>query len=123
VLGEFGDDPDRYDDGKARRNYAGTSPVTRASGKKRTVTARYVRNRHLADACYHWAFCALSASPGARTFYDEHRAKNESHDQALRVLANRLVGILDGCLRHRCEYDERIAWGHRSSATTTSAAA
>jgi transposase len=51
VLGEFGDDPNRYADGKARRNYAGTSPVTRASGKKRAVLARYVRNRHLADAC------------------------------------------------------------------------
>lgn len=102
VLGEFGDDPDRYADGKARRNYAGTSPVTRASGKKRAVLARYVRNRFLADDCYQWAFCALSSSPGARAFYDEHRAKDETHDQALRVLANRLVGILDGCLRHRC---------------------
>jgi hypothetical protein len=123
VLGEFGDDPNRYVDGKARRNYAGTSPVTRASGKKRAVLARYVRNRHLADACYQWAFCALTASPGARAFYDCHRAKEESHDQALRVLANRLVGILDGCLRNRCLYDEAIAWGHRSAATTASEAA
>ncbi|MGH3125371.1 MAG: IS110 family transposase, partial [Streptosporangiaceae bacterium] len=37
VLGEFGDDPHRYADGKARRNYAGTSPITRASGKKKVV--------------------------------------------------------------------------------------
>ncbi|MDQ1442438.1 MAG: hypothetical protein QOG97_2666 [Acidimicrobiaceae bacterium] len=120
VLGEFGDDANRYADGKARRNYAGTSPVTRASGKKRAVLARYVRNRHLADACYQWAFCALTASAGARAFYDEHRAKGETHDQALRVLSNRLVGILDGCLRNRAVYDEQKAWGHRS-ATTTSA--
>lgn len=117
VLGEFGDDPNRYADAKARRNYAGTSPVTRASGKKKAVLARFVRNRHLADACYQWAFCALSASPGARAFYDEHRAKKESHDQALRALSNRLVGILDGCLRHRCAYDETVAWGHRHAAT------
>lgn len=122
VLGEFGDDANRYVDGKARRNYAGTSPVTRASGKKRAVLARYVRNRFLADACYQWAFCSLSSSPGARAFYDEHRAKDETHDQALRVLSNRLVGILDGCLRHRCEYDEDTAWGHRTNTATTEAA-
>jgi hypothetical protein len=54
------------------------------------VLARYVRNRHLADACYQWAFCALTASPGARAFYDEQRAKGATHDGALRVLSNRL---------------------------------
>jgi hypothetical protein len=116
VLGEFGDDPNRYKDARSRKNYAGTSPLTKASGKKRSVVARFVRNRHLADACYQWAFCALSTSPGARAFYDEHRAKDETHDQALRVLANRLVGILDGCLRSRNVYDEHKAWGHRDTA-------
>jgi transposase len=114
VLGEFGDDPNRYQDARSRRNYAGTSPLTKASGRKRAVVARFVRNRHLADACYQWAFCSLSASPGARAFYDEHRAKNETHDQALRVLSNRLVGILDGCLRSHTLYDEAKAWGHRA---------
>jgi transposase len=48
VLGEFGDDPNRYTDAKSRRNYAGTSPRTVASGKKRAVLARHVRNRRLA---------------------------------------------------------------------------
>jgi transposase len=114
VLGEFGDDPNRYQDARSRRNYAGTSPITRASGKKKAVLARYVRNRFLADACYQWAFCATNTSPGARAFYDEHRAKHESHDQALRVLANRLVGILDGCLRSGKLYNEDKAWGHRN---------
>ncbi|MFQ5557194.1 MAG: IS110 family transposase, partial [Acidimicrobiales bacterium] len=37
VLGEFGDDPSRYADAKSRRNYAGTSPLTIASGTKRAV--------------------------------------------------------------------------------------
>jgi len=122
VLGEFGDDPNRYQDARCRRNYAGTSPLTKASGKKRSVVARFVRNRHLADACYQWAFCSLSASPGARAFYDEHRAKGETHDQALRVLSNRLVGILDGCLRSRTVYDEDKAWGHRNAGAGDKAA-
>jgi transposase len=60
ILGEFGDDPDRYADAKARKNYAGTSPVTKASGTKKVVLARYARNRRLGDALQQWpsALCA-----------------------------------------------------------------
>lgn len=110
VLAEFGDDPDRYADTRARRNYSGMAPITRASGKSRAVTARHARNRRLADALYQQAFAALTASPGARAYYDNHRARGNTHHQALRALANRLVGILHGCLRHNTAYDETIAW-------------
>ena len=89
MLGEFGDDPERYDSVKSCRNYAGTSPLTVASGRKRTVRARFVRNRRLYDAA-------------------------DLHHQALRALANRLVGYLHGCLKRRLPYDETTAWGHRS---------
>jgi hypothetical protein len=41
VLAEFGDDPDRYVDAKARKNYSGMSPITKASGTKRVVLARF----------------------------------------------------------------------------------
>lgn len=114
ALGEFGDDPNRYANAKSRRNYASTSPITRASGKQRVVLARYARNRHLADTCHIWAFAALGASPGARTFYDQRRANGDTHNRALRALANRLVGILHGCLRHHTPYNEHTAWAHRT---------
>jgi hypothetical protein len=110
VLGEFGDDPNRYADAKARKNYAGTAPITRASGKRRTALARLVRNRRLADPLVWWAFCSLTCSPGARACYDCHRARGATHQQALRTLANRWVGILHGCLRYRACYDELTAW-------------
>jgi hypothetical protein len=113
VLGEFGDDPNRYADAKARKNYAGSSPITKASGKHRVVLARFRRNRRLADAITWWAFCSLTSSTGARAFYDRRRAADDTHHQALRALSNRWVGILHGCLRHGAVYDEVIAWGHR----------
>ncbi|MDT5019090.1 MAG: hypothetical protein QOD39_5250 [Mycobacterium sp.] len=113
VLGEFGDDPNRYTTAKCRKNYAGTSPLTIASGKKRAVLARHVRNRRLYDAVDQWALCALTTSPGARAFCDQHRAAGDLHHQALRALGNRLVGILHGCLRHRTAYSEHTAWAHR----------
>jgi transposase len=117
VLGEFGDDPNRYADAKCRKNYAGTSPITKASGKSHVVLARYARNKRLADACQMWAFAAINTSPGARAFYDQHRAAGDTHQRALRALANRLVGIIHGCLRHNTIYDEHIAWSHRTIAT------
>ena len=110
ILGEFGDDPDRYRDAKARKNYAGTSPITRASGRKTLVLARYARNRRLATALHQQAFSALKASPGARAYYDQARARGISHHTALRQLANRLAGILHGCLKTRTHYSETTAW-------------
>ncbi|HWG61374.1 MAG TPA: IS110 family transposase, partial [Streptosporangiaceae bacterium] len=113
VLAEFGDDPHRYADGKSRRNYAATSPLTRASGKKKVVAARFIRNDRLVDALNAQAFASLNASPGARALYDELRARGIEHNDALRRLANRLVGILHGCLKTRTLYDEATAWSHR----------
>jgi transposase len=114
VLAEFGDDPIRYATAKARKNYAGTSPITRQSGKKKTVLARYVHQDRLIDALSFQAFAALSASPGARAYYDQLRARGAGHPGALRQLANRLVGILHGCLKSRSRYDETTAWSHHA---------
>lgn len=63
-----------------------------------------------------WAFCSLTTSAGARRYYDAHRAKGHTHRRALRTLANRWVGILHGCLRHRQLYSENIAWGAAAEA-------
>ena len=114
VLGESGDDPHRYATGKARKNYAGTSPITRASGKKKVAAARFIRNDRLIDAVMAQAFAAMNASPGARALYDAERASGAEHNRALRKVANRLVGILHGCLKTRTLYNETTAWPHRA---------
>ena len=110
VLAEFGDDSHRYADAKARKNYAGTSPITRQSGKQKFVLARYVHNDRLLDALGRQAFSALTASPAARAYYDQLYNRGKDHNAALRQLANRLVGILHGCLKTNTLYDEHTAW-------------
>jgi Transposase/Transposase IS116/IS110/IS902 family len=122
VLAEFGDDPHRYATAKARKNYAATSPVTRQSGKKKTVLARHVHNNRLRDALDGQAFAALSTSPGARAYYDQLRARGTGHRAALRQLANRLTGILHGCLKTRTLYDETTAWLQNDGNETKTAA-
>jgi transposase len=122
ALSEFGDDPNRYESAKARKNYAGTPPVTRQSGKLRMVTARRARNQRLADTCYRWAFCSLHASPGARAYYDALRARGKGHHAAIWQLANRWVGVLHGCLTARAHYNETTAWAHHLTETKADAA-
>ena len=116
VLAEFGDDPHRYADARARKNYAGTSPITRASGTKKIIIARYAKNDRLADALQQWAFGSMRGSPGARAYYDALRARKIGHQAALRQLANRHVGILHGCLKTRTLYSEKTAWTHQNTA-------
>lgn len=114
VLGEFGDDVTRYVDARSRKNYAGTSPITRQSGKKKIVVARHIHNDRLIDALGRQAFAATIASPGARAYYDELRGRGLGHHAALRQLANRLVGVLHGCLKTGTHYDEATAWSHHT---------
>jgi transposase len=110
ILAEFGDAPGRYASAKARKNYAGSSPITRASGRSKIVLARFTRNNRLADALQSQALSALTASPGARAYYDKQRTRGLGHNAALRQVSNRLVGILHGCLKTGTRYDEATAW-------------
>jgi transposase len=122
ALAEFGDAPGRYASARARKNYAGSSPITRASGRSKIVLARFIRNNRLTDALHSQAFAALTASPGARSYYDRQRARGLGHNAALRQLSNRLVGILHGCLKTRTRYDEATAWPNAAAHTETLAA-
>ena len=123
ILGEYGDAPGRYASAKARKNYAGTSPLAIQSGKKKSVHARHIRNRHLIDAAHAQAQSSISASPGARAYYDELRTREIGHNDALRRVASRLTGILHGCLKTGQAYDEATAWPRHDSTPETAEAA
>jgi len=116
VLAEFGDAPGRYRSSKDRKNYAGTSPITRQSGKMRIVAPRYIHNNRLVDALQGQASCAILHDPDVRGYYDQLRARGTKHNAALRQVANRLVGVLHGCLNTRTRYDRNTAWAHRHTA-------
>ena len=123
VLAEVGDDPERFASAGGLRAFAGTAPVTRASGKSRRVLARRVRNKRLGDACHWWAFAMLTKSAGARAHYDRRRAAGDHHSAALRNLANKLIGRLWWCLQNHQPWDEETAWNNAAMAAPTSRAA
>ena len=75
VLAEFGDDPDRYTDSRARKNYSGMAPVTKPPGRNGLCWPGTPVTSRLADALYQQALAALTGSPGARAYYDQHSAR------------------------------------------------
>lgn len=99
ILAEIGDDPDRFTTATGLRAFAGTAPVTRASGRSHYVKVRKVRNKRLGDACPWWAFAALTRSPAAHAHYDGRRAAGDHHNAAPRNL-NKLLGNLSWCLQN-----------------------
>jgi len=110
VLAEIGDDRSRFQDAKGLKAYAGAAPITRASGKTRSVTRRRVKNNRLNAAGYIWAFSALTASPGARAHYDRRKDAGDRHAAAQRNLFGRLLGCLHHCLITGQHYDEATAF-------------
>jgi transposase len=118
VLAEIGDDRSRFQDARGLKAYAGSAPITRASGKSRSVTHRRVKNNRLASAGYTWAFAALTASPGARAHYDRRRDHGDRHTAAQRNLFGRLLGCLHHCLATGQHYDETTAFPNQAVTKT-----
>ncbi len=111
ILGEFGDDPHRYADAKGRKAYAGTAPSPEPpdqTGRARPVRPQPPprRRRPAVGVLLH---ARLTRRP---RLLPGPPARGIGHQAALRQLANRWVGILHGCLRHRTFYDENTAWQH-----------
>jgi len=110
VLAEIGDDHSRFTDARGLKAYAGSAPITRASGKKTVVLHRHIKNRRLAAVGPIWALSSLRASPGARRHFDARRTAGDWNHQAQRHLFNKFLGQLHHCLQTGQLYDEHHAF-------------
>jgi transposase len=110
ILAEVGDDPTRFVDARALKAYAGSAPITRASGKKTYVGRRHVKNHRLMNTGFLWAFASLKCSKGANGHYRRRRAAGDWHAAAQRNLFNRFLGQLYYCLQSRNLFDEHHAF-------------
>jgi transposase len=122
VLGEIGDDRSRFRDARGLKAYAGSAPVTVASGKSLLVHHRKVKNQRLAAAGYVWIFGALP-SPPVKAAYDRRRAAGDKHAAALRNVFNRFLGCLYHCLQTGQTFDSAKAFPTTSTTTDREPAA
>lgn len=123
VLAEIGDDRSRFANAGSLKAYAGSAPLTRASGKSCVVTSRRVKNQRLASTGNTWAFASLRGSTEARAHYDRRREAGDRHVAALRNLFNRFLGMLFFCLHHGVPYDPVKAFPNRPTPEILSAVA
>lgn len=110
VFAEIGDDRERFTDARAVKAYAGSAPVTRASGRSISITHRKIKNDRLATAGYLWAFAASANHDPARAHYRRRRDQGDRHPAALRHLFNRMLGQLFHCLQTGQTYDPNKAF-------------
>lgn len=111
VLAEIGDDRTKFATARALKAYAGSAPVTRASGKSISITYRRIKNDRLAAAGWVWAFAAAARYAPARGHYPRRRAHGDRHAAALRHLFNKMLGQLHHCLQSRELFDPVRAFG------------
>ncbi len=97
--------PIRERDYESLRCYAGTAPVTRQSGKRKTVGMRQACSPRLRNAVFHWATSSLCCDNRSRRHYDALRAAGHLHARALRGLADRLLGVLIALLKTQKTFD------------------
>ncbi|MFJ9371687.1 IS110 family transposase [Nocardia sp. NPDC101769] len=123
VLAEIGDDRTRFATDRALKAYAGSAPVTRASGKSISITHRRIKNDRLAAAGWIWAFAAAVNQGPAREHYQRRRAAGSRHTAALRHLFNKMLGQLHHCLQSGQKFDPSKAFGPTHDTPPTRSAA
>ncbi|WP_428846815.1 transposase [Nocardia terpenica] len=123
ILAEIGDDRSRFATDRALKAYAGSAPVTRASGKTISITHRRVKNDRLAAAGWVWAFAAAAKYGPTRGHYQQRRTHGDRHAAALRHLFNKMLGQLHHCLQSREPFDPVKAFGQPIAAPPDGATA
>ena len=106
LLTEAGDILSRRDY-RALRCLCGTAPVTRQSGRMRTVTRRLAVHGRLRDAVLHWARVAVQHDAACAAKYRALRARGHGHYRALRSVADSLLRIACAMLRDGTLYEPR----------------
>lgn len=115
MVGELGDNRDRYRDASSAQCEAGTAPVTRTSGTIRTVHFRRACIHPLRDTLWQFAFASTRHCAWAKTYYTRARLRGKKHTEAVRMLGNVWLRIIIAMRRDRRPYDEALFLKARSA--------
>ena len=115
LLSELGGNREVFRTAEALQNYAGTSPVTRQSGRSRLVAMRRACNKALRATVHLWADLSRHSCAWAQAYYLKKKADGMAHAAALRCLGQRWVKILWKMWQTRTVYDEAL---HLKNQTT-----
>ncbi len=106
LLTAFGTDRDRWDSADDILKYGGIAPVLEKSGKKKWVHWRWGCPKFIRQSFVEWAGESIRHSFWAHAYYEQQKAKGNSHQAAIRSLAFKWIRIVFRCWKDRTKYDE-----------------
>ena len=105
ILAEWGDCRDAYDNAESVAALAGVSPVTKQSGKYRSVEFRWACNKRFRNAIVTFADNSRHASPWAAGVYRSAIERGHDHPHAIRILARAWIRVVYRCWVDRAPYE------------------
>lgn len=116
LLAEMGEDRDRFPTAGTLLAETGMAPVTRASGRSRTVHFRYAANKRMRHAIDWWSFVSVRENEWAGDAYKQARSRGQLHNRALRGVGARWTRILWRCWTDGTAYDPTRHLGNQPRA-------
>ena len=118
MLAEMGEDRRRFPTAASLLAETGTAPVTRASGRSRSVHVRYAANKRMRHAIDWWSFVSVRENEWAGEAYQAARSRGQLHNRALRGIGARWVRILWRCWTDHSTYDPTRHFKQESTRAT-----
>lgn len=106
LLSKLGDDRGHFPSPAVLQAVAGTCPVTRRSGRAKSVHFRRACDHDFRHIVQQWAVAALKQNPVAQAYFSQVRPHCRSDNAAYRRLANRLLAVLWRLWQDHIPYDE-----------------
>jgi transposase len=115
-LVKFGDDRQRFPHPSSAQALAGTCPVTKRSGKHKSVAFRRSCDKEWRYLCQEWGMALVyrTQSPIARAYYEAIRPHCHSEQHACRCVANRWLAIAWKLWQTGQIYDEAYHFQQRA---------
>jgi transposase len=106
LLVAFGTDRQRFQTAAELQTLSGVAPVTKRSGKRRTIHRRWACPKFLLQTFHEFAKCSRKKSAWAKAFYLHQRSRGKGHHAALRSLAFKWIRVLFRCWKTKTAYSE-----------------
>lgn len=119
MIAEMGEDRTRFPTADVLLAETGTAPVTRSSGRTRTVRFRYAANKRMRHAIDWWAFVSVRENDWAHDAYQQARSRGQLHNRALRGVGARWTRILWRCWTDHTTYDPAVHIKNQPATTLT----
>ena len=111
LLAAFGADRERLQNAAQMQDLSGISPVTRRSGRMKSVLRRWACNKFLRQTFHEFAQHSLPRSVWAQAYYQMLRQRGKKHHAAVRALAFKWIRVLFRCWKDRLTYNDLFHCG------------